>query len=95
MTTAVGLCSAYCEVRNSFTWGQEIPTGVSCFANDTTCSLSQSLSVSVTQTFSFNIGGAVSAKRSENSSLLLPREEETASLLQNSFNLVRLFLSSP
>jgi hypothetical protein len=48
METAVGLCSAYCEVRNTFAWGQEIPTGVTCQANDSTCSLAESRSISVT-----------------------------------------------
>jgi hypothetical protein len=91
MTTAVGLCSAYCEVRNFFTWGQEIPTGVTCQADDPTCGISESASFSITQSYSFNIGGTVDTKRSENSSWLLAREETTADILEATFNLVCLF----
>jgi hypothetical protein len=74
-------------------WGQEIPTGVTCQSGDPTCGISESTSFAVTQTYSFNIGGSVGTKRSENSSWLLAREETTADILEATFNLVCLFQS--
>jgi hypothetical protein len=91
MTTAVGLCSAHWEVRNFFTWGQEIPTGVTCQAGDPTCGISESTSFAITQSYSFNIDGTIGTKRSENSPWPLARDETAADILKATFNLVCLF----
>jgi hypothetical protein len=95
MTTAVGLCSAYCEVRNLFTWVKDMHTGVACQADDTACGLSQSCAVSITQSFPFNVGNAVEVNLSKNSSSLLSRDDSTESVLKATFNLVRPLPDSP
>lgn len=95
MTSAVGgECSAYCEVRNYFTYGQEVPfPSAACDSNDP-CSIGTTHTVTVTQSFSFNLGGDIGTKRSVENVSLTARDDEPddpiEDILKATFNAVRL-----
>lgn len=84
-------CSAYCEVRNYYFYGQEIVITEfpGCRANSK-CTFTTTDTIQVTQTFSFNVG-ASPAKRSENSL----EKRDGAAALKFGFNLVCTLPSPP
>jgi hypothetical protein len=92
MTTAVGgECSACCEVRNYFSYGQEVPfASKTCQNDDPNCTIDITHSVTVTQTFSFNLGADVGTKRSAEDAFLTARDDPVEDILKATFNAVRL-----
>lgn len=93
-------CSAYCEVKNTWFHGQEVPIKEfsSCRANSP-CEYTTTDTITVTQSFAFNVNAGL-AKRSHdaddetgNVTTLGKRGEE--GVLKPSFNLVRLPFSLP
>lgn len=91
---AAAACSAYCEIRNYFSYGQEVPYPdiSSCNAGDE-CSITATHSVSISQTFGFDITGAANlGKRDNIEDLLFAREDaaEIETILTSAFNLVRM-----
>lgn len=88
------ICSGYCEVRLTMSYGQEVPFGISnCQAHED-CSLNSGVTVTVTTSFSINIGieaGVGKIKRDDvgaNSSAiaLAKRQEGEAPGLKASFS---------
>src|SRR6266511_4217530 len=87
-----GACAGYCEVRNYYFYGQEVPFQPlsNCRANEP-CSIQASQSATLTQTFEFNVGAGLNTKRSVKGSEFWPRSEtETPQdILKCAFNIVR------
>jgi hypothetical protein len=53
-------CQSYCEVKDSFFYGQEVPfSEFSGCREDQECSFTSTKSLSITQTWSFNMGGGL------------------------------------
>ncbi|KAF2205692.1 hypothetical protein GQ43DRAFT_467956 [Delitschia confertaspora ATCC 74209] len=84
-------CTGYCEVRITMSYGQEVPFSSSTCPELTTCRVDKAESVTITNTYTINVGitGGV-GKRDETSSnpalSLLPREEGAESILKASFD---------
>lgn len=82
-------CTGYCEVRNYFTYNQEIvfTEFYQCGANEP-CTFTSTDTLTVTQTFEFNIGAGL-AKRSDDDGIIKRDDDAAESVLKPSFNLVK------
>jgi hypothetical protein len=75
-------CSAYCEVRNYFFYGKEVVfTEFSGCRANSACSFVSSKALTISQTYTFNVGAKV-AKR---------QAAEVEKVLEFGFDLVRPF----
>jgi hypothetical protein len=85
-----GACAGYCEVRNYYFYGKEVHfTPMTTCQQGKTCSIDQSYTATITETFSFNLGLSLKAERSLNNPHV-QRDAEPApeSLLKGAFDLV-------
>lgn len=57
-----GKCLAYCEVRLTMFYGQEVPFEDAACQAESSCSISPSQSITVTNTYSFNVGASISQR---------------------------------
>lgn len=80
-------CSAYCEVKNTWFYGQEVPIKEfsSCRA-DSPCEYTTTDTITVTQTFAFNVDAGL-AKRSDDADTSLAKRDDEG-VLKPSFNIV-------
>jgi hypothetical protein len=89
-----GACAGYCEVRNYYFYGKEVPfTPLTTCQEGKECSIDNSYTATVIQTFEFNVGAAVDTKRSIDHPRHVQRDAGSApeALLEGAFNLVRTF----
>jgi hypothetical protein len=90
MSVIQGACAGYCEVRNYYFYGQEVPFSppATCTKN-ITCAIDKSYTATLTQTYTFNVGVGLKAERSLNNPHI-PRGAEPApeALLKGAFDLV-------
>jgi len=89
-----GACAGYCEVRNYYFYGQEVPfTPLTTCQEGKQCSIDNSYTATVTQTFEFNVGADLNTKRSIDHPRHVQRGAGSApeALLEGAFNLVRTF----
>lgn len=89
-----GACAGYCEVRNYYFYGQEVPfTPLTTCQEGKECSIDNSYTATVTQTFEFNVGVGLNSKRSIDHPRHVQRGAGSApeALLKGAFNLVRAF----
>lgn len=85
-----GACAGYCEVRNYYFYGREVPFNpIASCQEGITCEVTKSYTATVTQTFTFNVGVGLKAERSLNNPHI-QRAEESApeALLKGAFDLV-------
>jgi hypothetical protein len=83
-------CSAYCEVRNYFFYGQEVLfTEFSGCRVDSACSFTSTKALTISQSHAFNLAAPI-ASRSEYSPLS-ERQDDRTSILEFGFNIVRPF----
>jgi hypothetical protein len=89
-----GACAGYCEVRNYYFYGQEVPfTPLTTCQEGKECSIDNSYTATITQTFEFNGDVGLNTKRSIGHPRHVQRDAEAApeALLMGAFNLVRTF----
>ena len=87
MTISDGSCAGYCEMRNFFFYGKEVPFApVAHCSTDEVCAIQTSQSATLEQTYTFNLGATL-GQRSENASELTERGDDAPeALLKAAFN---------
>jgi hypothetical protein len=90
LTPNNGACSTYCEIRVFLSYGQEVPYPKSdCTTTTQPCLITTETSVTIEQSFSFNIdGGANLGKRDRSRSALGPRGVNLLEALSAAFDVV-------
>lgn len=89
LTPTNGVCSAYCEVRVFLSYGREVPYPRGQCRSPDSCTITTSQSVTVEQSFSFNIkGGANLGKRDESKDALRNRGVNLLEALSGAFDVV-------
>ena len=83
MTIQSGSCAGYCEVRNYYFYGEEVPYSpfTACRVGDK-CDIDGTYSAAITQSFSFNVGAGINTKRDVTAA--------PAAVLKGAFNIVGL-----
>lgn len=87
MQPHAGSCAGYCEVRNYYFYGRETPFKPSTLCTQNIdCTVTDTYTATVSQSFSFNVDATLNIKRSESS--------DAKSTLEGAFDIVR-FKASP
>jgi hypothetical protein len=82
-------CTAYCEVRLTMTYGQEVPFHEGTCEAGTTCMINANEAITVTNTYTINAGISLGKRGEvqEGVKVLAGRGEDTTSMLKASFDL--------
>ena len=80
-------CSGYCEIKNSYHYGQEVPFNEfsSCRANEP-CTFTSTDSLTITQTYTFNMGVTIPKRDLDSNNALVARENPDEGGLQVGFD---------
>lgn len=86
MTVRGAYCSGYCELATQFFYGKEVPfsPAAHCSAKES-CSVQASDSVTITQTYTFNVGATLETRSQEGDSLV---QRDATSTLKAAFDAV-------
>ena len=88
-----GICTGYCEVKNTWFYGKEVPITEysSCRAFES-CTYTTSNSITVSQSFSFNVGASLGQRSLDSDAVEgeLEKRENAPSGLKAGFNIVCL-----
>ena len=81
MSIQHGKCAGYCEVRNYYIYGQEVEYAPFTHCEQGgQCAIDDSLSATITESFSFNVGATLNTKRDV--------ENAPEAVLKGAFNIV-------